>query len=242
MCVAEFVDVLRKVAKEENVLVTDFTCDFDLGMSANPYMSESVLLDTHISTIARSDDEATVEAELHVARSRCLGSGGRDMLADVTCRADNLSFTDIIVLQEDDLQQVADIRILVDHLTNLVDEVDHGLRHPVSRCGLASKDGDAWSELLLLLGRHLLDLKVAVDYTKDIQLLTLVLVNALDLHIEKCSGVDGDAVVLLDVLCKSHLVRVLDLAELLPEVLVIDERLELMQESQVFQEFMTAKF
>lgn len=80
-----------------------------------------------------------------------------------------------------------------------------------------------------------------MDDTEDVQLLTLVLVNTLNLNIKERCWVDLDAVVLHDVLRESHLVGVLDVAELLAELFVVNKRLELVQQSEVFQELVAAQ-
>ena len=80
-----------------------------------------------------------------------------------------------------------------------------------------------------------------MDDTKDVQLLAFVLVDTLDLNIEKRRRVDLDAIVLHDVLRESHLVGVLDVPELLTELLVVNKRLKLVQQGKVLQEFVTAQ-
>lgn len=164
------------------------------------------------------------------------------MLRDIARRGDYLGLADIVVCEEDDLKQVADIRVVVHDIANLVDEMDDSLRHPVPWRCLATKDRHPRSELLPLLGRHGLDLQVSVDDTEDVELLTLVLVDTLHLHIEQSCRVDGDAVVLLDVLRQSYLVRIFDLTELLSEFLVVNKSLELAKQREIFEEFVTAKF
>ena len=71
-----------------------------------------------------------------------------------------------------------------------------------------------------------------MDDTKDVQLLAFVLVDTLDLNIEKRRRVDLDAIVLHDVLRESHLVGVLDVPELLTELLVVNKRLKLVQQGK----------
>ena len=56
---------------------------------------------------------------------------------------------------------------------------------------------------------------------KDVHELSLVLVKTFYLNIEDGTRIDIDAVVLLDVLCKTDLVLVLDVHELLLALLVI---------------------
>lgn len=130
------------------------------------------------------------------------------MLGDVAGRRDDLSLADVVVFQEDDLEQVAHIRVVVHNVADLVDEVDDSLGHPVSWRSLATEDRYARGELLPFFRGQGLDLKVPVDNTEDVQLLALVLVDTLDLNIEERGGVDSNAVVLFDVLGESLFVDV----------------------------------
>lgn len=63
----------------------------------------------------------------------------------------------------------------------------------LTRSSLARKDGGVLDNLLALLGRGLLDLEVAVDNTKDVERLALVLVKTLDLASEDTVYVDVEA-------------------------------------------------
>jgi hypothetical protein len=80
-----------------------------------------------------------------------------------------------------------------------------------------------------------------MDDTEDVHLLALVFVDALDLDIEERRRVDLDTIVFRDVLGETdlvvlastpntsrvlcYLILIFDVAELLPELLVIDESL-----------------
>jgi hypothetical protein len=107
------------------------------------------------------------------------------VLGNVACRDDNLSLADVVVLEEYHLQEVANFSIVVDDLADLVDQVDDCLGHPVARCCFTTENADTRLNLLALLCGHVLQLEVAVDHTKDVQLLTLVLVNSLHLNVEQ---------------------------------------------------------
>lgn len=196
-------------------------------------MADIVL--TYIGTIACPDDQTSIEDELHVAGTAGFCSGGRDMLANVGCRNDDFGFADVVVLDENTLEQIADIWIVVDDSANTVDQVDDSLRHPISGSSLAAEDGDARSELLLLLRTHGLDLKVAVNHTKDVELLSLVFMDALDLDVEESGRVDGYAGGVLDVFGQSNLVRILDLLPFLAEIRVVNVCLDLVEQCEIFQ-------
>jgi len=62
------------------------------------------------------------------------------VLANVRSRGNDLGLADIVVLEEDDLQQITDILVVVDNASDLADEMNDGLSHPVPGRSLASKD------------------------------------------------------------------------------------------------------
>lgn len=95
---------------------------------------------TYVCTIARSDDETAVQAELHVTRTTGLCSGSGNVLANVAGRADDLGLADVVVAQEDDLERITNIRIVVDDVAYLAHKVNDRLRHPVARSCLATED------------------------------------------------------------------------------------------------------
>lgn len=189
--VAKVFDVLRKITEEEDVVLADLASDLDLLFSVLAVITnEDDMRMTYVGTVAGSDDQTTVENELHVTCTTGLSTGSRDVLRDVGGRNNDLCLRDIVVRDEDNLESIANIRVVVDNITNLVDQVNDGLGHPVTRSSLSTEDGDAGSELLTLLWRHGLDGEVAVDDTEDVHLLTLVLVHTLDLHVEESGRVD----------------------------------------------------
>ena len=163
------------------------------------------------------------------------------MFRDIAGGSDNLGLANVVVCEEDDLEQVADIRVVVHDVSNLVDEMNDGLGHPVSWRSLSTEDGDSRSELLPLLWGHGLNLEIPVDDTENVELLTLVLVNTLYLYVEQSRRVDGDVVVLFDVLRESNFVRILDLPELLTELFVVNKSLQLTQQREIFQEVKPSK-
>lgn len=75
----------------------------------------------YICTITSSNDETTVKHKLHVAGPAGLGTSSRDMLADIRSGAQNLCLADIVVLDEDNLEQIADILVIIHNCTDLVD-------------------------------------------------------------------------------------------------------------------------
>ena len=62
------------------------------------------------------------------------------MLADIRSRNDDFGFADVVVFHKNNLEKITDILVVVDDFANLVDQVDDGLSHPVSRSSFAAKD------------------------------------------------------------------------------------------------------
>lgn len=75
-----------------------------------------------------------------------------------------------------------------------------------------------------------------MDDAKDVELLTLVLVDSLDLNIEQSRGVHSDTDGRLDELSKSDFVGILDLGPFLTEFLVLSILLKLVQIGEVLEE------
>lgn len=197
---------------------------------------------TYVGAIACANNQTPVEAELHITRTRRFSTSSRDVLADIAGRADDLCLADIVVGQVNDLEGVANILVIVDNLANLVDKVDDCLGHPITRSSLAAKNRHTRRQLLALFRGHGFDLQIAVNDTENVQLLTLVLVNTLDLNIKQRGWVDLYTIVLQNVLCESHLVGVLDIAELLAELLVIDKSFELVKQGEILEELVSTQF
>ena len=163
------------------------------------------------------------------------------MLTNVRGRGDDLGLADVVVLNVNDLQQITNIFVVVDDFANAADKMNDSLGHPVAWSGFASEDRYSWCKFLALLRAHRLDGKIAVEDTKDVQLLSLVLMYTLDLDVEQRFRVDADAGGIFDVLCQADLVGVLDLLPFLLEIRVIKEMFELVQLSEIRKEVITSK-
>ena len=221
--VAEVLDVLGQVAEEEDVGLADFAGDLDVG------------------PVARADDQAAIQDELHVAGPTGFRAGGGDVLADVRSGGYDFRLADVVVFDVNDLQEVTDVLVIVDDFANAADQVDDRLSHPVAWSRLAAEDRHARCEFLTLFGAHCLDRQISVNDAEDVQLLPLVLVYALDLDVEECFGVDANARRVYDVLRQADFVGVLDLLPLLFEVLVVKEMFEFVQLGQIGEEVVAAQ-
>lgn len=96
--VSEIVNLVRSVSEEEDIVVADLLGDLDVG------------------AIDGTQDETTVEAELHVGRSGSLGTGSRDVERDIRGGDEQLGETDTVVGKEDDLVDVLHVLVGIDDL------------------------------------------------------------------------------------------------------------------------------
>ena len=221
--VTEVFDVLGEVTEEKDVGLADFASDLDVG------------------SVACTDDQSTVQDEFHVAGSTGFRTCSGDVLADIRGRGDDLGLTNIVVFDVDDLQQVTDVFVIVHDLANAANKVDDSLGHPVAWSGLASEDRHTWCKFLTLFGAHCLDRQVSVDDTKDVQLLSLVLMYALDLNIEECFRVDANASGVHNMLRQADFVGILDLLPFLLKIFIVKEMFEFVQLGQVGKELVAAQ-
>ena len=97
-------------------------------------------------------------------------------------RNDRLRQADIVVRDEHDLQQAVHRRVAVDHERHIVDQLDDQFRAVIAGGGLAGEDLDPRHPIGHRPRAHLV---VQRDRLQDIQQLPLVLVNALDVHVEQ---------------------------------------------------------
>lgn len=134
--VTDVLNVLSQVSEQEDVVLANLSGDLDVG------------------TVASTDDETTVEDEFHVRSTRSLSTGSGDVLTDIRGRGNDFTLGHIVVFDEDDLECIANLRIVVDDSANFVDKMDDTLSHPVAGSSLATKDGDPRLHLLSLFGRH----------------------------------------------------------------------------------------
>ena len=165
-------DLLSRHAEQEEVLLADQLADLDVG------------------AVERADGQRAVERELHVAGAGRLLAGQRDLLREVGGGVDALPERDVEVRQEHDLQTAGDVGIVVDDGRDVVDELDDELRHPVARRGLGPEDDGPRDDAGRRIG---LDSVVERDDVQQLQMLALVLVQALDHHVEQGGRVDRDA-------------------------------------------------
>ena len=135
-----------------------------------------------IRPVQRADGQRTVKGKLHVTGAGRFRPRRGDLLREIGRRNDQLREADAVVRNEHHLQLVADIRIVVDHLRHIVDEVNDVLRHVVGGRRLTGKDLHTRHPLRRRIG---LDAVVVRNDVQHVHQLALVLVNTLDLHVEQ---------------------------------------------------------
>ena len=175
----------RGQSEEEEVLLAHLFANLDVG------------------AVEGADGERAVHGELHVAGARGLFAGQRDLLGQVGGGIDALAELHVVIGQKDHLEPAAHQRIGVDGLADGVDELDDELGHAIAGRGLAAKDEGARHHLRV---RVVLDALVEREDVQHLQVLALVLMQALDQHVEHGFGIDGDAQAVVNVGGKPQLV------------------------------------
>ena len=169
-----------------------------------------VLSHLHIGAVEGADGECAAQRKLHVAGARGLGASGGYLLRQVGRRHDDLGQAHAVVGYEHHLEQAAHALVVVDGGGHVVDEPDDQLGHGVGAGGLAREHHHARHMRTVGLGQ---DALVAGDDVQHVEQLALVLVDALDLHVEQGAGVQRDVQVLLHPLGQPVLVLLLGMAE-----------------------------
>ena len=192
-------------------------CDFLLGMSENEHVLPACRFGhLDVRPVQGSHRQGSVDHELHVACAAGFGSRGGNLLADVAGGNDVLCQGDAVVGQEEDLQLVTGLRIGVDHLGDVVDELDDQFGVHIAGSALACEEEGGRRHAL---GHLAMVLQVVVQQhdMQDVEQLALVFVDPLDLRVEEHARVDDVAAILADASCGIGLGLLLDFGELLQE-------------------------
>ena len=199
-------DLLNGVAEDEDVVGADLLKNLD------------------VRAVEGADGEGTVEGELHVARARGLLASGGDLFGEIGSGNDAGGERHAVVRQEGDLQAVLDAGIRVDAGAHGVDRLDDGLGEVIARGGLGGEDEDTRDDVEV---RVLDQAAVEGEDMQQVEVLALVLVQALDLDVEEGVGRNQDPALALDLRGEEHLVLPLDRHELRLEGRLIGPFLEL---------------
>merc|ERR1719321_685642 len=155
-----------------------------------------------VGTVHGAQDEATVHRELHVGCPRGLSPRRADVLAELAPRDDHFCQRHVVIGEENELEQPAEIGVVVHHVAHGRDELDDALGQVVAGRSLAPYDAD------------------------PVQNLSLVLVDALNLDIIQGVSTHLFARDLKDLLLQAELVFGLHLAPLRLKVGVLRAALQ----------------
>mmetsp|Transcript_57884 Transcript_57884/g.108455 ORF Transcript_57884/g.108455 Transcript_57884/m.108455 type:complete len:495 (+) Transcript_57884:347-1831(+) len=145
----------------------------------------ALLADLNVGPVHGAHNQATIHDKLHVRGSTGLRACCGDMLGDVRSRNHHLGCRNTIVWYKSNLQEVTCVWVVVDGLSDIVDELDDDFRIHICRSCLAADQNHTLLSLLPLGRRLLLQLLVTVDDIEDIHELALVLMDALDLDVDQ---------------------------------------------------------
>ena len=181
----EFIDLGGGHAKDNYILVAD--CVVNLNIRA----------------VERAEGYRAVHHQLHVARAARLGSGEGNLLADVGGGHHIFSHGDVVVLHVDDLEPALDIGIVVDKIREGADETDYLLRHEVAARRFCAEDIGVGREIARGIRLYR---EIFREDVERVEMLALILVQALDLNVKDGVRVELDAGLRLDALCEVRFV------------------------------------
>ena len=151
-------------------------------------------MDFHIGSIICTDGQSTIEHEFHVTSTRGFFRSQGNLLRNICCWNDETCFGHIVVFNHNYLQMRRNFRIVFDDLRQDQNQVDNILGNGVGWCCFSTKENSQWA------GRNVtsLDVQILVDDIEDIHLLTLVLMQTLDLYIKNRIWIDLHTLVFQD--------------------------------------------
>ena len=191
-----------------------------------------LLADLDVGAVHGAQGQGAVQHELHVAGAGSLLGGQGDLLGQVAGGDELLGGGDVVVLHKHHLQPGADLGVSGDDLGQGQQGVDDVLGDDVRRGGLGAEDADQRGSR----GVAGLDLVILVDEVEQVELLALVLMQALGLDVEHGVGVDGHALGALQPVGQRLLVVSLHLGEALQHVHVVFVGQQLFQLSGILAE------
>mmetsp|Transcript_75613 Transcript_75613/g.180647 ORF Transcript_75613/g.180647 Transcript_75613/m.180647 type:complete len:244 (-) Transcript_75613:1767-2498(-) len=165
----------------------------------------ALLANFNVGAVHGAHDEAPIHHELHVGGAAGFRAGRGDVLGDVGGRDHHLGRGDAVVGHEGALQVGCSVRVRVDDLRHVADELDDDLCVDVGRRRLAANQHHPLLVGLALAGGLALELEVAVDDKQNVHQLSLVLVDSLDLDVDQSVLVDVQVHGLLEPGCQLRL-------------------------------------
>jgi hypothetical protein len=118
---------------------------------------------------------------------------------------------------------IANGRVVVHDVADGIDELDDQLRDPIARRRLAAEDERARHHLRVGIRSQTV---IERDHVQDVQVLTLVFVDTLDLNVEERRRIDEDPGLLLHEARKLAFVRLFDVAPTRTELAIVDQRIQ----------------
>ena len=187
------------------------------------------IVDLHVCAVQSSQRHRAVEHHLHVARSGSLLGSQGNLLGNIRSGNQLLRLGHVIVLHHNQLQVRAHLRIIVDELLQAQKQMDDVLCNGVGRCCLrAENHGDGALRQIALL-----DLFIFVNGVQRVHLLSLVLVETLDLDVKNRIFIDVHILRLLQVLFQVRLGFLFDFSNAVQNRFVILISHQLFQLSRV---------
>ena len=189
----EALGLLARKAEDRNVLRADALENFD------------------VRAVERAERHGAVHHKLHAAGAARFLSGGGDLLGNVGGGVDALPHGDAEVFHEHDLHPAAHHRVGVHEIGHGAHKADALLGKGIAVRGFAGKNERARRDLRV---RIVLEPVVEREDLKGVQELTLVGVDALDLHVDDAVRVARDAKVARDIIAEVLFRRELHLGKL----------------------------
>ena len=166
----------------------------------------------NVRAVQSTNGQRAVDHQLHAARAACFLTCKRDLLTDIRRGDQNLRGADVIVLKEHQIELLLDLGVLFNVLADHAKQLNDALCHLIAGSSLSTED--------IGLRRHfqigvVTQLQINADDVERIEQLTLVLVQTLDLYVINAMGIDLLPRLAIQMLCKSNLVCMLDIAHAL---------------------------
>ena len=136
----------------------------------------------------------------------------------------------VIVFHKHHPQDLVDIRVVIDQVGNLINQLDDRLGPHIAGGGLGAENDGARRHVAFPI---LLDAEIQIQHIEGIHELPLVFVEAFDLHVKDGGVIHLNALAFLDPGGEVHLIGVLDVQQLLHDGIVITVVAQLLQFIQV---------
>ena len=124
----------------------------------------------------------------------------------------------VIVFHEHHPQDLVDIWVVIDQVSDLINQLDDRLGPHIAGGGLGAENDGARRHVAFPI---LLDAEIQIQHVKRIHELPLVLVEAFDLHVEDGGMIHLNALAVLDPGGEVYLIGVLDVQQFLHDGIIV---------------------